>query len=151
MQPASYDDAYLKDLFDRMGPTYDIVNFVSSFGFAEWWRRECVRNAGISSGARVCDMMAGSGECWKYVARRGGSLVSVDFSPVMVQRQIRRNRRFGSRVDVRCENALQSSIEDESIDCLVSSFGLKTLNEPGITRFAKEIRRVLKPGAHLIF
>lgn len=149
-QPGSsrkYDDAYVQALFDRMGPTYDLVNFVSSFGFSEWWRRQCVSSANISSGDRVCDMMSGSGECWRYVLERGASVVSVDFSQVMTARQTRRNAT--GKVDVRCENAVRTSVESNSIDCVISAFGLKTLGPEALLGFAREIRRILKPGGRL--
>jgi len=38
-----HDDADLQALFDRMGPTYGLMNVLSSFGFSELWRRACVR------------------------------------------------------------------------------------------------------------
>jgi len=146
MQREKYDDIYIQELFNRMGPTYDVVNILSSLGFAEFWRRRCVLNAGVSPGARVCDMMSGSGECWRYIVKRGASLVSVDFSTVMIQRQTKRLAHFGNAVEVRRENALQTSIEDSSIDHVVSAFGLKTLDQHGLVGFAREIRRISKPG-----
>jgi demethylmenaquinone methyltransferase/2-methoxy-6-polyprenyl-1,4-benzoquinol methylase len=144
--PTRHDDAFVRELFDRMGPSYGLMNLLSSFGFSEWWRRECVRNAGIRPGARVCDMMSGSGECWSYVLACGGSLVSIDFSRVMSGRQRARNQKHGGVVDVRCENALGSSLADGSMDCVVGAFGLKTLSQEQLARFAVEVRRVLKPG-----
>jgi demethylmenaquinone methyltransferase/2-methoxy-6-polyprenyl-1,4-benzoquinol methylase len=149
MQRAIYEDGYVQALFDRMGPTYDLVNFISSFGFSEVWRRRCVLNGRVWPGARVCDMMSGSGECWRYVRDRGGSLISVDFSRVMAQRQAKRKMRFNESVDVRCENALQTSIESESVDCVISAFGLKTLSPEALMRFALEIRRILKPEGRI--
>jgi demethylmenaquinone methyltransferase/2-methoxy-6-polyprenyl-1,4-benzoquinol methylase len=148
MQPVNYDEAYVRDLFDRMGPTYDIVNYVSSFGFCEWWRMECVRNAKITAGQRVCDMMAGSGESWRHITNRGATVISVDFSRVMVERQRKRQRQFGSQVEVYCENALHTSIAAESMDALVAAFGLKTLNAEALAGFAREISRILKPSGH---
>jgi demethylmenaquinone methyltransferase/2-methoxy-6-polyprenyl-1,4-benzoquinol methylase len=142
-----YDDVYVQALFDRMGRTYDVVNLVSSFGFSALWRRQCVANLPIMPGARVCDMMAGTGECWTYALSKGaGTLISVDFSPVMIRRQELRRSELSSLVDVRCENALSTSIASESIDCVVCAFGLKTLNNEGLRQFAFEIRRILKPN-----
>lgn len=129
-----------------MGPTYGLMNLLSSFGFSELWRRQCVKNAGVRAGARVCDMMSGSGQCWRYVIHRGGSLVSIDFSPAMSERQRARNQEGRMGVDVRRENALGTSLDDDSIDYVVSAFGLKTLTRDGLARFALEIRRILKPG-----
>lgn len=56
-----------------MGRTYDLVNLVSSFGFSAFWRRQCVANLPITPGACVCDMMAGTGECWSHILRRGAN------------------------------------------------------------------------------
>ena len=50
-----HDDQFVRDLFDKMGPTYDRINVISSFGFSEWWRRQCVNNANIATGEHVCD------------------------------------------------------------------------------------------------
>ena len=143
---ACHEDAYVQALFDHMSPTYGFMNLVTSFGFSELWRRACVRNAGISPGSRVCDMMSGSGECWKYALRRGGSVVAIDFSRVMNERQRKRIRSWGGQVDIRCENALRTSILEDSIDCVVGAFGLKTLSPEALGAFAREIRRILKPG-----
>lgn len=63
----SYDEAEIAALFDRMGPSYDLINRVASFGFCELWRAQCVGNIPMHSGAVVIDLMVGSGECWTYV------------------------------------------------------------------------------------
>jgi len=69
-------------------------------------------------------MMSGSGECWRYLWARGGAVVSVDFSRVMCERHRRRSLARRRAVDTRFENALQTSLADESIDCVISAFGL---------------------------
>ncbi len=149
MPAANHDDAYVRNLFDRMGPTYDAINLVSSFGFSEFWRWQCVRTANIRPGDRVCDMMAGSGECWRHIHAHGASVVSVDFSKVMAERQVRRGNRLRLPVDIRCENALECSIADGSIDRVVGAFGLKTLDTDATRRFALEIHRILRPGGRI--
>jgi demethylmenaquinone methyltransferase/2-methoxy-6-polyprenyl-1,4-benzoquinol methylase len=149
VRDAIYEDAYVKALFDRMGPTYDAVNLVSSFGFSALWRRLCVLNAEILPGATVCDVMAGSGECWPYIAPRRASIISIDFSPVMVERQVKRKTQFGASVDVRCEDALHTSVPSGSIDCVVSAFGLKTLSRESVAIFASEVARMLRPGGRI--
>lgn len=142
-----YDDAYLADMFDRMGPTYDLVNRLSSFGFCEWWRYQCVQHAAVAPEAVVCDMMAGSGECWPYLRqRKAGRVIAVDFSPVMIKRQRERSARTGQPAEILFENATRTSIPAGSVDCVVSAFGLKTLSEPALVAFATELRRILKPG-----
>lgn len=147
MNTPQYDDHYVAALFDRMGPTYDFVNRVSSLGFCELWRYQCVQLAEIRPGAVVCDMMAGSGECWPYLRRRGvARIVSIDFSPFMAARQRRRAASARLSVEVRLENATKTQLPDASIDNLVGAFALKTLDPIALRDFAREIRRILKPG-----
>ena len=133
-----------------MGPSYDIVNIISSFGFSEIWRARCVRNLPIKKGAIIADLMAGSGECWTYLKHRvtpTGKIVSVDFSSVMCSRQkCRLNRLKKLDVDIRCENALSMNLENNSMDYIVSAFGLKTFNAPLLDRLALEMFRILRPG-----
>lgn len=149
MATPQYDDVFVKNLFDRMGRTYDLVNLLSSFGFSEFWRWRCVANLPMTPGAEVCDMMAGTGECWPYIRRCGGAaIISIDFSPAMVARQKRRRCGKGLRIDARCENAVSTSIPSASVDFVVGAFCLKTLDLDAVKGFADEIRRILRPGGH---
>lgn len=141
-----HDDAYVQDLFDRMGKTYGLMNAVTSFGFSVLWRAQCVANAGVGPNLRVCDLMAGTGECWTHALRRGASVVSLDFSPVMCDLQLKRAAECDLPVEVRCENALRTSLPDSSFDCVIAGFGLKTLSAGAVADFAREVRRLLKPG-----
>jgi demethylmenaquinone methyltransferase/2-methoxy-6-polyprenyl-1,4-benzoquinol methylase len=146
----NYDEKYVAHLFNQMGPSYDIVNLISSFGFSEIWRARCVGNLPIEEGMIVADFMAGSGECWTYLKHRitpTGKILSVDFSSVMCGRQKDRlNRLKNLDVNIYCENALSTSLGDNSVDYIVSAFGLKTFNAPLLDKLALEMFRILRPG-----
>jgi demethylmenaquinone methyltransferase/2-methoxy-6-polyprenyl-1,4-benzoquinol methylase len=130
-----------------MGPTYDLVNRVSSLGFCEVWRYQCVRHLPIHAGSVVCDMMSGSGECWPYIlSQKPSRLVSIDFSSVMVERQRKRLDRVPRIVAIHHENATQTRLASESVDFVIGAFGLKTLSPACLAAFVAEIRRILKPG-----
>jgi demethylmenaquinone methyltransferase/2-methoxy-6-polyprenyl-1,4-benzoquinol methylase len=65
----------------------------------------------------------------------------------MCDRQKRRLARHpGLRADIRCENALATSLPDKSVDHVVSAFGLKTFDEHQLVRLADELFRILLPG-----
>jgi demethylmenaquinone methyltransferase/2-methoxy-6-polyprenyl-1,4-benzoquinol methylase len=145
----NYNEQYVTHLFDQMSPSYDVVNLISSFGFSEIWRAQCVHNLNIQQGTVVADLMAGSGECWSYLKRRiktNGQIVSVDISPVMCSRQKRRIHNLDTPVDIRCENALSMSLPDKSVDFIISAFGLKTFDSNQLSRLASELLRILRPG-----
>lgn len=146
-----YADDYVRDLFDRMGPTYALTNLISSFGFSSLWRRECVRNVGIQPGDDVCDLMSGTGECWGFALRSSHKLTSVDFSAHMISSQEARANRTKSKITILQENALKTSLPDECFDCVFSAFGLKTFDRETIGDLAQEVHRILKPGGRFSF
>lgn len=149
MVKPNYDEQYIAQLFDQMGPSYEVVNLVSSFGFSEVWRAQCVRNLKIQESAIVADLMAGSGECWNHLRRcikSKGRIISVDISPVMCSRQKQRLKRLSiEMVEIRCESALAMHIPDASVDFIISAFGLKTFDSDQTKRLAEEMFRILRP------
>jgi demethylmenaquinone methyltransferase/2-methoxy-6-polyprenyl-1,4-benzoquinol methylase len=149
MANPNYDQQYIAQLFDQMGPSYDATNVVSSFGFSEMWRAQCVSNLQLTRGSVVADLMAGSGECWPYIQRHigpRGKIIAVDISSVMCHRQKPRLDRMQIAVDSRCENALNMSLPDLSVDHVICAFGLKTFDTDQTRRFAAEVFRILRPG-----
>jgi demethylmenaquinone methyltransferase / 2-methoxy-6-polyprenyl-1,4-benzoquinol methylase len=149
MTQPNYDQHYIAQLFDQMGPSYDATNVISSFGFSELWRAQCVGNLQLTQGSVVADLMAGSGECWPYIQKQigiKGKIIAVDISTVMCRRQKPRLNRMRIPVDSRCENALNLSLSDHSVDHAICAFGLKTFDLDQTRRFAAEIFRILRPG-----
>jgi len=134
-----------------MAATYGVMNLVTSFGFCVLWRRACVDAVDIHPGATVFDLMTGMGECWPLVHRRlagGGTIVGVDISPAMVERAERHAAKLrGITVRVVQEDVLASSIPDGVADCVVSAFGVKTFSKDQQAVLARQLHRILRPGA----
>nr|ARK10320.1 hypothetical protein A6C57_08250 [Fibrella sp. ES10-3-2-2] len=79
---AIYEAAFVQKLFASMSASYERMNTITSFGFSNRWRRQCVRELGLKPGQVVVDLMAGMGETWDYICERigtEGTIVSVDF------------------------------------------------------------------------
>lgn len=145
-----YDPRFVAGLFNEMSETYGTVNYLSSFGFTERWRRACVEGGQIYPGMRVYDLMTGMGECWGFIAEAlegRGELVAVDISPVMCRRARERQSAFdGLPIEVIEGDVLENSLPDGSADSVVSAFGLKTFSEAQRRRLAFELARMLRPG-----
>ena len=45
-----YDPKFVEALFDKMSNSYSKMNYITSFGFSERWRRQCVAAIGIEAG-----------------------------------------------------------------------------------------------------
>ncbi len=143
-----YDPRFVEALFDEMAGTYERTNYVSSFGFSQRWRSQCVDGAAVERGMVVVDLMTGMGECWAALGRKLGEcgrIVAVDISSGMLKHAKRRLGRTATRaIEIRHEDALATGVEPESADRVVSAFGLKTFSEAQIERLALQIRRILK-------
>jgi len=155
MQRDIYEPSFVTHLFDEMARTYGLVNLISSFGFSRRWRRQCIRSIKIATDATILDLMTGMGElCPDLLQTIGtdGKLKAVDISPVMCARAKRHvSTTNGSRLHVIQADALNCPIDDESVDYVVSTFGLKTFNSHQLAVLATEVARVLRPGGQFAF
>lgn len=147
-----YDPKFVEALFDTMSGSYTRMNYITSFGFSERWRRQLVEQVAIEPGSVVVDLMTGMGECWKFILRnsRNGKLIGLDFSIEMINRARLNRAKFVTReIEILKEDVFENSIPDQSADVVVSGFGLKTFNEAQLQQLAVQIKRILKPGGRL--
>ncbi|AKA34479.1 class I SAM-dependent methyltransferase [Flagellimonas lutaonensis] len=145
-----YEPKFVEKLFDKMSSSYSKMNYITSFGFSERWRRKCVEEIEIEKGKTVVDLMTGMGECWKYILKKSdgnAKLVGLDFSTEMINRAKKNKGKFEkSKIVILKENVFENSIANETADYIISGFGLKTFNDKQLEKLANEIDRILKPN-----
>lgn len=145
-----YEPKFVEKLFDKMSSSYSKVNYVTSFGFSERWRRQCVKEIEIEKGKVVVDLMTGMGECWKHILKKSdqnSKLIGLDFSTEMINRAEKNKSKFNnSKIEILKENVFDNSIENQTVDYVISGFGLKTFNDEQLGKLANEIDRILKPN-----
>jgi demethylmenaquinone methyltransferase/2-methoxy-6-polyprenyl-1,4-benzoquinol methylase len=150
-----YDPLFVGRLFDEMSRTYGVVNMISSLGFARRWRRQCLRSISIPRSAVILDLMTGTGElCPDLLSLLGpaGRIQALDISAEMCGRaRTHVSPDESPRLHILQADALCCPVEDESVDCIVSTFGLKTFNSRQLARLATEVCRVLRPGGQFAF
>jgi len=79
--------SFVRDLFNRTAQHYDPVNRLFSLGSGAWYRRTCLRWAGVRPGHRVVDVAVGTGLLAREAVRITGdrqSVVGVDVSEAML-------------------------------------------------------------------
>lgn len=152
-----YDPQFVKDVFDRCSSAYRNWSQIASFGFVYLWRRQCVDNLPTIpfDKPQGMDLMAGTGEAWPYLLRRRPQIAfitAVDISSEMNLRAIDiLHRKRLSKIKVKEANLLQSDLDSESADFVISTFGLKTFNKEQQAVFAKELARFLRSGGVFSF
>lgn len=133
-----------------MSSSYEKMNYISSFGFSNKWRKQVVSEIKIEKNKTVVDLMTGMGECWKYILKtpqNNTKLIALDFAAKMLNEAKKKKNDFSkNEIEILNENVFNNSIANQTADYVFSGFGLKTLNEEQLKNLAKEINRILKPN-----
>lgn len=136
--------AAVRDMFDRISPTYDRVNRIMTFNADQRWRRELVRRLRIGPGDRVLDLACGTGDFAEICRKAGAEAVGLDFSRGMLTAARRRFPGLGIFVQ---GDALRLPFADGSFTAAVSGFALR--NFVAIPPVLEELARVLQPGGRI--
>ncbi len=135
----------IKQLFDSIVPTYDVLNRVLSFGIDLGWRRSLVRAAGDMRGKNVLDLCCGTGDLSRLLYEKAGNVFSLDFSIPMILKGIEKNWIKGWSVSA---DACWLPFKDNAFHVITIAFGVR--NIPDIKNFVSEAGRVMKPKGKLI-
>jgi len=143
------DPTAVNDMFGRIAPRYDLANRVLSLGIDRWWRWHLVRGVVKKGPKTVVDLATGSGDVAFALAGTlppDAHVLGLDFCQPMLDRANAKKERIrgGARVEFQFGDGLDLPVEDNSIDALTISFGLRNMEDRA--RALSEIRRVLKPG-----
>ena len=140
-EEAAHADA-ARGMFERIAPTYDVVNRVMSAGFDQRWRARAIAQVQTAPAGPVLDLCAGTLDLAGRLARLRADdrVVAVDFSAAMLEG----GRRKAPTVDVVVADAAALPFEDGSFAAVICGFGMRNLAEPA--RGAREVLRVLRPG-----
>ena len=147
-----HDPSYVGKVFDRCAGNYRTWAAITSFGFVRRWRQQCIAALGNTAEASptVVDLMAGTGEIWRHVLRRYPDLseiTAIDISSEMHRHAIERlHQERHDRIEHVRADALTHEFAGNQADLLISSFGLKTLNQDQQAQLARQIHLILKLG-----
>ena len=132
---------------------YDLLVWLLTHGRSRAFREKLVGLASLAPGASVLDVGCGTGSLAIAAKRHVGAtgeVCGIDASPEMIARATSKAARAG--LDVRFENAVAESLPfpDAQFDVVLSTLMLHHLPRKVRQQCAREIRRVLKPGGHLL-
>jgi demethylmenaquinone methyltransferase/2-methoxy-6-polyprenyl-1,4-benzoquinol methylase len=129
-----------RELFAPIGPSYDRVGALLSFGQDPRWRRFLVSRL-PRDGGHVLDVATGTGLVAAELRRHGFRVTGVDQSPEMLAGA---HRRFGDEVELVEASAESLPFGDASFDHLTFTYLLRYVDDPGAT--LAELARVVRPG-----
>jgi demethylmenaquinone methyltransferase/2-methoxy-6-polyprenyl-1,4-benzoquinol methylase len=133
-------------LFNRSARHYDLINRIFSLGSGAWYRRYCLRQAGVGPGMMIVDVAVGTG----LLAREAltlmqgqGLLFGVDLSEAMLE-IARKN--LGIPLIQATAEALP--IAPGTADFVTMGYALRHVADLDLT--LREALRVLRPGGRVV-
>lgn len=139
---------FVRHMFDRISPRYDLMNRIMTFGQDIRWRRLAVRMAQVPQGGRLLDVACGTGDLARTALRYKPSLVcAADFSLRMVELGARKHA-GKSPLCFLAADGLALPFPGRLFDAAITGFSLR--NVVDIDRFLSEMQRVVKPGGRVV-
>lgn len=143
--------ARVRSVFDRVAPSYDLMNDLMSLGLHRVWKAIAVAIARPRAGERILDVAAGSGDLALALAKRvrpGGEVWLTDLNHRMLGRGRDRLLDAGALAPaVQCD-AEKLPFPAQYFDCVTVGFGLRNMTRK--EGALAEMGRVLKPGGRLV-
>ena len=139
---------YVRQMFDRIAPRYDLMNRLMTGGRDAAWRRMVVREAGLPRGGRLLDLATGTGDIALEALRADGSLCAIgaDFAIEMMRRG--RGKPGAERIRWACADGLALPFPEGAFDAVTSGFVLRNVID--VKRALAEQLRVVKPGGRMV-
>ncbi len=134
----------VRAMFDRIAPSYDLLNRVMTMRIDQAWRRRLLSTLRPRDGEAMLDLCAGTMDVAALARRRAPELrvVGADFSFQMLHRGVQKTRLPAAQAD-----ALALPFRPASFDLATVTFGMRNLDswEAGLA----ELARALRPGGRL--
>ncbi len=141
---AEHKREFVRTIFDRIAPRYDLLNRIITLGLDQSWRRAALDSVGLKPGERVVDLATGTGDLAELACARGAQAIGVDFSGGML-RAARNRRPHGLFVQA---DVSQLPFRAASAGVVTCGFALRNFTDLN-TVFA-ECARILEPGGRLV-
>jgi demethylmenaquinone methyltransferase/2-methoxy-6-polyprenyl-1,4-benzoquinol methylase len=144
--------AFVRDMFARIAPRYDVANRVLTAGFDERWRRRAIGLLNAPRGGKILDLCCGTGDLVFHLLRidPGLTVTGADFCEPMLERARERATRLPANASVTFveADAMTLPFADASFDGVTMGFSLR--NVVDLDAVLREVLRVLKPGARFV-
>jgi demethylmenaquinone methyltransferase/2-methoxy-6-polyprenyl-1,4-benzoquinol methylase len=131
---------HARELFAPLGPRYDRMGALLSFGQDPRWRRFMVDRL-PRDGGHVLDVATGTGLVAEALLARGFRVTGLDQRPGMLAAA---RGRFAGRVELVEASADALPFPDASFDHLTFTYLLRYVDDPAAT--LEELARVVRPG-----
>ena len=142
----------VREMFDRIAPTYDMLNHTLSLNIDRLWRRRVVRLVRRFAPRRILDVATGTGDLAIAMARRirGTQVLGVGLSEGMLDIARRKVAEAGldGRVVFDTGDAERLFVSDSAVDVATVAFGVRNFGD--LDAGLRDIARTLREGGRIV-
>jgi len=139
---------YVKEMFNDISKTYDLINILSSFGVDRYWRYKLIKTIKLNSSKHLLDVATGTGDvAFGFLKKYNCSVTGVDIAKNMIKISKKKALKFSGNVNFIVGDAENMDFENSSFDALTISFGFRNLGS--YNKGLLEFHRVLKNNGKL--
>jgi demethylmenaquinone methyltransferase/2-methoxy-6-polyprenyl-1,4-benzoquinol methylase len=139
---------YVREMFSRIAPRYDLMNRLMTAGRDHSWRKLTVQRAGIEAGSRVLDIATGTADLALAArAAKAEMVVAADFSYTMLKYARLKTqpwKRKASPIHQVAADGLHLPFPSNNFDAVITGFSLRNVGD--LNAFLREMTRVTRPG-----
>lgn len=139
---------FVREMFDSIAPSYDLLNRLLSLRQDVIWRKKMVSDMIIPENGRVLDVACGTGDVAMEICRQKGKRVRVtgiDFSPGMLRLAQEKNRRNQCKaISLLVGDALALPVGAATFDAVAIAFGIRNIQDK--VSALKAFHECLVPG-----
>ena len=138
----------IQDMFDRIAPTYDLLNHLLSLFIDVRWRRKTLNRLGIEGGDLILDIATGTGDLAMLALRKNQDchVVGLDLSGGMLRiaAKKRAEKGYGRRYFPVEGDACSMPLKGCAFDHAMVAFGIRNMSD--VEGLFRETRKILKKG-----
>lgn len=140
---------FVREMFTRIAPRYDVMNRLMTFGQDRRWRRYVIAKAKLPpSGGLLLDLGAGTGDLALDAYHRNPTTIPIaadfTFEMILTGRKRSKTQRFPWLL----ADAHSLPFPGETFEAIVSGFLLRNVID--LSRVLREQYRLIKPGGRIV-
>ncbi|MBX9743207.1 MAG: bifunctional demethylmenaquinone methyltransferase/2-methoxy-6-polyprenyl-1,4-benzoquinol methylase UbiE [Chthoniobacterales bacterium] len=141
----------IQKLFASIAPRYALANHLLSGGIDYWWRYHVTKKIATWKPKELLDVATGDGALAFAIAKKNRTtkIIGVDFCREMLacadQTKAKKKNDLITFLEA---DGMELPFDEKSFDVVTIAFGLRNMDS--FERALSEMRRVLRPGGHLL-
>ena len=139
---------YVKQMFNDISGTYDLINIISSFGIDRYWRYRLVNSIKLNPNQKLLDVATGTGDvAFGFFKKYKLSVVGLDIASKMISLAKIKAKKYSNNIDFIVGDAEDIKFGDNSFDALTISFGFRNIG--AYDKALSEFYRVLNKNGKI--